>query len=219
MVDKFPRKSLFLFTLSNSLSDNDRANFGIGKLYLNSELYEKAEAKFRSIKNPVLSGEALYYYLKMGEAAKATYLVDKKTATNDNLYYHLIYSAYSDINPSKCLMEDRCLFAEKELRAILNNKNGNNKNTAIAEFLYNEKFEALALKKLEEKEFFGYRDYYILLGKLYAEKGLYEKSAVAFNKSIELDPYNIEALSLLESTKNEKINKETLTEKRLKVIY
>lgn len=219
--EKDNQKALSNYIFAKYLYPNDSIRYKIGLIYLSKDNKSVAEREFQPIKQNDIRLKVSSDYLRISDIENANEFLQTLPATDEVLYNKSLISLFQSDSYGECSAGfEKCNKLRNNSKLLLENSNVSYKNTAIAELLYKEGFEDLALKKLEAQEYKDYRDYYYLLGRIYLEKRLYNKSAVALENTIHIDPHYLPAYILARTTyqrlgNNEKAN---LIETKIKTI-
>lgn len=188
--------ALSQYSKANLIRSTDSLNLKIGEIYLNNNQILIAERHFDKIASSVEKSKVSDLYLKKGAVDKALTYLDKNLANDDILYMSNIISLLNNGELADCLRKTKCQTLVDKINKVKKNKSEEYRNIALAELLSKEDYQLLAIKKLEAIKYNEYRDYWLLLGKLYLKEDLYKKAAIALNKAIAIDPHYIEAYKL-----------------------
>lgn len=197
------QKAMNRYIVAKYLYPSESLRFKVGSVYLSHSNDNAAEREFDGIQDAKIKSNIAEKYLKLGSVDKASRYLVMNSAVDDMLYIEqVIHISTKDTIKTgvKCTEKDsRCSLLVSKMQAKnLNNSVIYNK-VALADILNNEGFPKVALQKIESVEDNNYRDLYNIKGVIYYNNELYDKSAVALNKSIELDPFDIETYRLLAS--------------------
>jgi len=206
------QKALLQYREADFLSDHESLSLKIGKLYDDTGKPELAEKYFSKVKSENYLNDLTEHYLKNGNIEKAKSIVQK---SNDE-YYNTLILFINDPKEAAQKNKDTQDSKTKELKqyieTFINNPQKEYNDTAIALYLYKNGYTNLALQKLEPYLNKDYKDAFVLIGDIYYKNGLYNISATAYEKSIALDKYDLEAYKKLGEVYQKLENKEKLAE-------
>lgn len=192
------QKSLIYYKEAEFLKPSQSLDLKIGKIYDEEGAFALSEKYFNKMKDH--GPELTVHYLKQNKIDEAKESLNKINSPEEKDYYEnlivMIDNPKTTLKNLTAKKDDNSKEMKTFLETTLKNKNNIYVNNAIALFLYNKGYIKIAIDKLEKNKTQN-KESLNLAGDMYFNQSEYGKAAVAYEKSIILDQYDIETYKKL----------------------
>jgi len=186
------KQALLFFKKAEIIRSNESTNVKIGRIYDDFGYYVEADKYFEKTdpENP----EILRHYFKKGDLFSIETFLSTSGKPDTLKFYRALLTSIDKPTESLVLLnslnEDEAIDLKSQIEKVIRNPDQYYTSTAIAQYLYNNGYKNFSKIKLVEISKDN-KQATVLLGDIYYQEGLYNKSAIAYLQSIKLDPYDI----------------------------